>query len=162
MESNRNTQTHSMLEYLYAVLSLVTFGVGAYILTRFGWQIAIVYLGYCLLFEAYIFYKSYGATHTYGKTYRLGASYYFGKNSAFEKHTQVQKQKEYAQRSKTKVSMLNLFPEILIVIPPIIAAIHRYYFGFSWVCGGLLAVFFLVYFLSKGIIWTLPVRSSPV
>jgi hypothetical protein len=151
-----------MLEYIYAIFSVLIFGFGAYILTRFGWTIAIIYIGYGLIFEAYIFYKSFGASLKYGKKYSLGSSYYFGKNSRFEKNVLNLKKdpaEELTKKSHANITMLNIIFEVLIVIPPIIAAFHRFLYGFSWFCAGLIIVFILLYFTSKGVIWKISTPS---
>jgi len=149
-------QSKNNLEYLYATLSILIFCFGTYILTRFGWTIAVSYLVYCLVIEAYIFYFFYGASYNYGKKYALGSSYYFGKNSAFEKNMLGSKgytDDEIKKQSNKNITFLNILPELLILTPPLLCGFHRLFIDFSWFCLGLITIFILLYLISKGVIW---------
>ena len=125
------------------LFSLIIYLLGAYILTRFGYIAAIIYLLYGLIIEIYVISRSYGSCYYFGKIYAFSTGW---------PKSQLTKKNDLKQHVKTSITCWGIIPEILIVIFPLISGIHRLIINFSWFCLGLLILFFILYFIGVRII----------
>ncbi len=120
-ETYENFPLHIVL--LSNLFSLATYGIGAYISFKLGAAFAVAYLVYCLFLEVRLLRKSCINCYYYGKLCALGK----GKLAAI-----LFKKGEPESFSNTQINWVDLLPDMLVMIFPLIAGIILLFKGFSW------------------------------
>lgn len=113
----------TQLVALAILLSLSTYAIGAYILAGFGLWVAILYLLYCLAIELNVVRRSCVSCYYYGKVCCFGK----GKLCAL-----MFKKKEPRTFTERKITMLDLLPDMLVGVIPILGGIVLTVKDFSW------------------------------
>ncbi len=122
-----------------SLFSLVIYALGIFILARFGLWLVLLYVLYCLWLEFRILQKSCVNCYYYGKRCGLGkgivCSWFFkqGKNEKF---------------NITNFSWLNILPDFMVTIVPLIFGIIALIQNFSWIV--LLALLVLLILATAG------------
>jgi hypothetical protein len=128
---------------LAVILSLASYGVGAYILAGFGLIFAVLYLLYCLWIELTIMRKSCVHCYYYGKTCGLGkgklCSLFFKKG-------------EPAKFTERQISWADLLPDFLVSVIPLAGGIILLVTDFSWLLVALVVLLVLLGFGGNALI----------
>jgi hypothetical protein len=125
------------------ILSLATYGIGAYILAGFGVIFAVLYLLYCLWIELSVLRKSCVSCYYYGKTCGLGK----GKLCA-----RFFKKGEPANFTEREITGLDLLPDFLVSVIPLIGGIILLVTDFSWLLVALVVLLVLLGFGGTAIV----------
>lgn len=111
-------------------LSLLTYALGAYILLNFGMPVVILYLMYCLWVEANVLRLS------------CVGCYYYGKVCAFGKGrlcAMLLKKAAPGTFAKRKISPVDILPDVLVFIIPVIGGVVLSISNFNWAIVGAMA-----------------------
>ena len=125
------------------ILSLLTYLLGAYIISGFGIIFAIFYLIYCFGIELNIIVRSCKHCYYYGKLCGIGKGIVapvFVKKGDAKKFTEM------------NVTFFQLLPDFLVGIIPIVASIILLYQNFSIKLLGLLIILILLFFVGTALI----------
>ena len=125
------------------LFSVVLYALGAYILTKFGVGVVILYLLYCLYVEVNVLYRS------------CRSCFYFGKLCAFGKGwmcSKLFKKDDPKKFTEKEISFLAMIPDFLVVIFPAIGGIMCLVSSFSWFCLALLIVFIVLFMSGTALI----------
>ena len=122
---------------LVVFISVLTYFVGACIIAGFGILFAILYLVYCFSMELFVVLRSCKNCYYYGKLCGLGKGWvvpWFCKKGD---------PKNFADRD---ISFIQLIPDFLVGIFPIVAGIILLVENFSWLILGLMIVLVFLFF----------------
>jgi len=125
------------------ILSYFTYMVGAYIIAGLGFIFAIIYLFYCFGVEMLIVLRSCKDCFYYGKICGFGKGWvapWFCKKGNPER---------FASR---KITFIDLIPDFLVVIFPMVAGIILLIINFSFVILALMIILFFMFFAGTAII----------
>lgn len=123
---------------LIAILvSILSYILGAIILTGFGILVAILYLIYCFGAEMLVIFRGCKHCYYYGKVCGLGK----GKIAPF--FTKKGDSKKFAEK---EVSWYHLLPDFLTVIIPIVGGITLLILDFSLILLGMIFLLVILYF----------------
>lgn len=128
---------------LSTFFSLLIYAIGAYILIRFGFIVAAVYILYCLWVELRVLTKSCVSCYYYGKVCGLGRGLLC---SLLFKKGDPQKFVE------KEVTWKHILPDFLVFIFPLFGGIILLINDFSWTILILLAVLLVLSFLGSAVI----------
>ena len=143
MKKGNNTKSKRFENFplwipLIAILiSLVCYGIGVLILSRFGIIFALFYIIYCIIIELLVIFRSCKNCWYYGKICGLGK----GKIAPL-----------FVKKGDTKIftdrdiSIVHLIPDFLVVIIPLLGGIIMLILDFSFVLLGLLIILAIVFF----------------
>ena len=106
------------------LLSLAVYALGAWILAGWGIWVAIPYLLYCLLMEVTVMRRSCVKCYYYGKVCA------FGKGKLCSLFFKPGDPQEFAER---QISWVEIIPDFLVFIIPVVGGIALLIRDFSWV-----------------------------
>jgi hypothetical protein len=144
MTKNKAYENYPLsIPFIAVLLSLLTYLLGAYIISGFGIIFSIFYLIYCFGVELSIILRSCKNCYYYDKLCGIGK----GKIAPYLV------KKGYPEKfAKKKISFIQLLPDFLVAIIPIIAGIILLVQSFSWIILGSLVLLFLLFFGGTAII----------
>ena len=125
------------------LFSLVMYAFGAFLLLRLHPVVSLLYLVYCAGVELNVMYRS------------CRSCVYYGKRCAFGKGwlaARLFSQGDPASFATKDVSALNLIPDFLVVVFPVVGGLISLVFAFSWVILGLIVVFLVVFLVGTATI----------
>ncbi|MBU0498436.1 MAG: hypothetical protein KKG04_10860, partial [Candidatus Thermoplasmatota archaeon] len=122
---------------LAILISIISYSIGAVILSEFGITVVIIYLAYCVGIELLVIFRSCKDCYYYGKICGLGK----GKIAPiFVKQGNSNKFKE------KKISWYDLIPDFLVAIIPVIGGIILLLYNFSFLLLGLIILLSILFF----------------
>ncbi|MCX6814883.1 MAG: hypothetical protein NTY20_04520 [Candidatus Aenigmarchaeota archaeon] len=128
---------------LAILISLSVYAIGAYILSGFGILFSVLYLLYCLWVELRVIQMSCVNCYYYGKVCAFGkgklCSLFFKKGDP----------KMFLAK---KISWVQILPDFLVFILPLVGGIILLVMGFSWILAGLLALLTVIFLGGTGFI----------
>jgi hypothetical protein len=128
---------------LAVLFSLSVYAIGAYILSGFGIFFSVLYLLYCLWVELRVIQMSCVNCYYYGKVCAFGkgklCSLFFKKGDP----------KRFLAK---KISWVQILPDFLVFIFPLVGGILLLITGFSWILAGLLALLTVIFLGGTGFI----------
>jgi len=137
----KNTKSYEnfpvWIPFIAILISIISYSIGAIILSGFGIIFAILYILYCIAIELMIIFRSCKNCWYYGKICGLGK----GKiASLFVKRGDT---KKFADRD---VSMVQMIPDFLVVIIPLFGGIILLVLNFSILVLFLMVVLIVLFF----------------
>lgn len=129
---------------LIAVLvSVISYGIGAMILSGFGIIFALLYIIYCIFVELYVIFRSCKDCWYYGRICGLG------KGKIAPLFVKKGDTKKFADRD---ISTVHLIPDFMLVIFPLIGGVILLVLDFSFVLLGLLIILAIIFFSGTALI----------
>ena len=128
------------IAFLFTVLSYI---IGAYILSGFGLLIVALYLIYCIFIELNVIFRSCKYCFYYGKNCGLGKS---------KIAPLLTKKGEPGKFVDKMISWYDLIPDFLVGILPIIGGLILLYNDFSFILLGLIILLLVIFFGGAGFI----------
>lgn len=138
MDLHNKTTFPRSITLICILFSGAMFVFGAFILTRFHWMIAALYLVCCCAIELFIVQKSKGWCYYYGKMYAFGKSW----------PTTLKTMSINDALLKKNNDVVFVLLQILILVVPIAVGAERLWSNFSWFCLGLIVSFVMLYLLT--------------
>lgn len=118
-------------------LSVVSYLLGATILWGFGIIVALLYLVYCFGIEMMVIFRSCKHCYYYNKVCGLGK----GKIAPF-----ITKKGDVKKFSEREITFIDLIPDFLVSIFPLVGGVILSIFDFSWIRIGLMVLLLLLSF----------------
>jgi hypothetical protein len=119
------------------VISAISYGIGAVILSGFGIIFSVLYIIYCISVELMVIYRSCKNCWYYGKKCGLGkgriAPLFFKKGDT----------KKFADRD---ISMIHMIPDFMVIIFPLVGGIILLIFEFSIITLFLMIILAVLFF----------------
>ena len=128
--------------FLAVMLSIITYLAGALIILRYGIIYSIIYLIYCINLELSIVLRSCKNCYYHGKLCGLGK----GKIAPI-----FCKKGSHEQFAKRKITFIQIIPDFLVGLIPIILGIYSLIQDFSWIILVLVIIIFFISFIGAGI-----------
>lgn len=129
---------------LIAVLvSVISYSIGAMILSGFGIIFALLYIIYCIFVELYVIFRSCKDCWYYGRICGLG------KGKIAPLFVKKGDTKKFADRD---ISTIHLIPDFMVVIFPLIGGVVLLVLDFSFVLLGLLIILAIIFFSGTALI----------
>ena len=138
MKNTKSFEIFPLWIPLIAILiSVISYGIGAIILSGFGIILAILYILYCISMELMIIFRSCKNCWYYDKICGLG------KGKIAPLFVKRGDKKKFADRD---VSMVNIIPDFLVVILPLLGGIILLVLNFSILVLFLMVVLIILFF----------------
>jgi hypothetical protein len=125
------------------LVSLLIYGIGAYILYRFSYIWAIIYIGIIILLEIRLLARHCVDCYYYGKTCAFGKGYL--SSLLFSRG----RPEQFNQR---QMKLTDILPDFLVFIVPVIAGILLMVQQFSWIILSLVIVLVLLGFFGNALV----------
>ena len=125
------------------LFSLVMYVFGAYLLLKLHPAASLLYLVYCAAVELNVMYRSCRSCVYYGKRCAFGKGWLAAR--LFSKG-------DPASFATKEVSALNLIPDFLVVVFPVIGGLASLLYAFSWLTLGLVVVFLVMFLVGTATI----------
>jgi len=129
--------------FISNLVSLLIFGIGTYILYRFSLIWAIVYVLFILLLEFRLLSRHctdcyyYGKICAFGKGYLSSLIFSRGRPERF---------------NQKKISLLDIVPDFLVFIVPVLVGVVLLLQEFSWIILGLIIILVLLGFFGNALV----------
>ncbi|NVM54858.1 MAG: hypothetical protein HWN66_14235 [Candidatus Helarchaeota archaeon] len=133
----------SWIPILSNSVSISIYIIGAYILLGFGILWSILYLIYCLVMEILVLKRSCVHCYYYGKICA------FGRGKLCSKLFKKGDPQKFIER---EISWLDLLPDFMVIIIPIVSGIILLILNFSWILLILLILTFILFFVGTAAI----------
>jgi len=125
------------IPFIAILVSIISYGIGAIILSEFGIIFAILYILYCIAMELMIIFRSCKNCWYYGKICGLG------KGKIAPLLVKKGDMKKFADRD---ISMAHMIPDFLVVILPLFGGIILLVLNFSILVLFLMVVLIVLFF----------------
>ena len=125
------------------LVSLLIYAIGAYLLSRFSLIWAIIYVLFILLLEFRLLSRHCMDCYYYGKTCAFGKGYL---SSLIFPRGQPER------FNQKKISLLDIVPDFLVFIVPVLAGILLLAQEFSWIVLGLIIILVLLGFFGNALV----------
>jgi hypothetical protein len=125
------------IPFIAILISIISYAIGSIILSGFGIIFAILYILYCIAMELMIIFRSCKNCCYYGKICGLG------KSKIAPLLVKKGNIKKFADRD---ISMVNMIPDFLVVILPLLGGIILLVLNFSILVLSLMVVLIVLFF----------------
>jgi hypothetical protein len=142
-EPGCHEQYPAVIVVLSNLVSLLIYGIGAYILYRFSLILVTIYLLFILLLEFRLLGRHCVDCYYYGRTCAFGKGYLSSLLFAKGKPEQF---------SQKKITWKDIVPDFLVFTPPVLAGILLLLREFTWIILGLIIALFLLGFLGNALV----------
>ena len=137
----RNTKSYEIfplwIPFIAILISVISYGIGAIILSGFGIIFSILYILYCIAMELMIIFRSCKNCWYYGKICGLG------KGKIAPMLVKKGDMKKFADRD---ISMVHMIPDFLVVILPLLGGIILLVLNFSILVISLMVLLIILFF----------------